>query len=63
MSKNNQALLLCVNENQEIEGLFVEEGKSYEIRQDNYGEFIEDNNGDEHYLADFEWETIFTLID
>lgn len=63
MSKTiNQAILLCVEENHEVEGLFVEEGRNYVIRQDNYGQFIEDNNGDEHYLSDFDWQSIFTLI-
>lgn len=59
----NQTILLCVEENHEVEGLFVEEGRKYVVRRDNYGRFIEDNNGEDHYLSDFDWESIFTLIE
>ncbi|MGE6379574.1 hypothetical protein [Peribacillus muralis] len=58
----NQTQLLCVNENHGIESLFVEEGKSYGLFQDNYGEFFEDEKGNEHYLADLDWDSIFNMV-
>jgi hypothetical protein len=59
---SEQIKLLCVVENHGVQGLFVEEGRDYGVYQDNYGQFIEDSNGDEHYLTDFDWEKIFTKV-
>ncbi len=44
------------------DGLFAKAGSIYPVRRDNHGEFFEDENGDEHYLADVDWERNFCLI-
>lgn len=58
----SQVQLYCVNENHGVEELFVTEGTTYGLLQDNYGEFFEDEKGNEHYLADLNWEHIFYLV-
>lgn len=55
--------LMCVVENHSVQGLFVEKGRHYNVHLDNFGQFIEDNNGDEHYLTDFDWENVFIVMD
>lgn len=55
--------LLCIEENHGIEFLFVEDGKTYLVYEDENGEFILDCYSDEHYLNDFDWEKAFTELD
>ncbi len=52
VAKNN-------NENEVVDFLEVTEGKSYEVHTDEFGEYIFDDNSDEHYLKDIKWQEVF----
>ena len=59
--KRKTAQLLCKNGKHGVEGLYVEEAQVYDVYEDNYGEFFEDDKGYEHYLGDLDWEPIFDM--
>lgn len=60
--KKSISELYCTNGNHSIDGLCVEEGTAYVLKEDNYGEFFEDEKGNEHYLADLNWDSNFAIV-